>query len=115
MGRFRVFFVSISLSVVILLVCCTLPVSAQSAAPQPVNPMIGPMVRLSMHHDVSPALRDLPPLSDTGEREAEPVYRIPLPAGLKAPEEPDMALQNIAPATAVPATLGLNFEGIGST
>lgn len=43
--------------------------------------------RTSVHNDVSPAVRDLPtidPTGITGQREAEPVPRLPLPPRLQS-------------------------------
>src|SRR5260221_5460336 len=91
------------------------PAVAQSA-----TPMVGPIVRQSVHHDVSPALRDLPTVKQSqlnagAKQEAEPVRSIPLPPGLKAPWEPDSVVQSAAasPSPEFAATVGMNFDGIG--
>ena len=77
-------------------------------------------VQHDVHHDVSPALRDLPKViqNETARiaQEAEPVRRIPLPPGLKPAAEPDPAHQAmalLAPAQFAPMT-GLTFEGLGN-
>jgi hypothetical protein len=76
-------------------------------------------VRQNLHHDVSPAVRDMPTVNQGVLRlrhEAEPARRIPLPANLKPATEPDMALQRtaaLAPTLQAP-TAGLNFEGLGN-
>ena len=90
------------------------------------------IVRGSIHNDVSPAVRDLPTLEESGqahvEHEAEPARRIPLPPGLKPANEPDPVWQRttsggvmnmvappLAGGTAVSApTAGLGFDGVGS-
>jgi hypothetical protein len=50
-----------------------------------------------VHHDVSPALRDLPSMPQAAPnvppREAEPIRPIPLPPGLKPPGQPDPVIQ----------------------
>jgi len=77
-------------------------------------------VQHDVHHDVSPALRDLPKViqSETVRiaQEAEPVRRIPLPPGLKPGAEPDpvhQAIALLAPAQFAPMA-GLAFEGLGN-
>jgi hypothetical protein len=52
-------------------------------------------VHKELHHNVSPAVRDLPKIKPgkVTRHEAEPVRSIPLPPGLKPPGEPDTALQ----------------------
>jgi len=75
------------------------------------------IVRMDVHHDVSPAVRDLPVVIGTEPTmlEAEPLRLIPLPPGLKSPEEPDPVLQQTT--TSTPAMLSpgtsLNFDGLG--
>jgi hypothetical protein len=73
-------------------------------------------IRSEMHHDVSPAVRDLPISNDSHSalREAEPVRTIPLPPGLKPAEDPDTVRQQTtaAPSSLAP-TSNLNFDGIG--
>lgn len=73
-----------------------------------------------VHHDVSPALRDLAktssqPGTNAQVGEMEEVKRIPLPPGLKPAGEPDSVLQHTTPAAlaTVAPTAGLNFEGLG--
>src|SRR5437870_103891 len=77
-------------------------------------------VHHDVHHDVSPALRDLPKvIQDETVRiaqEAEPVRRIPLPPGLKPGAEPDpvhQAIALLAPVQFAPIA-GLAFEGLGN-
>jgi hypothetical protein len=93
----------------LLLLSVALPVSAQIMT-----------VHHSVHHDVSPAVRDLPTVQNVpavaGKHEAEPLRRIPLPSGLKPESEPDLALQHttaLAPAQLAP-TAGLGFDGLGN-
>ena len=77
-------------------------------------------VDMEVRHDISPALRDLPPAAlDTTQltHAAEPMRRIPLPAGLKPASEPDLALQP-RPAANAPTLLaptqGQGFDGLGA-
>src|SRR5438105_4335697 len=76
-------------------------------------------VRHSVHHDVSPALRDLPAVTQNQaavEQEAEPVRVIPLPGGSDATTGPDPVLQSVthlAPLQLSP-TIGLSFAGLGN-
>ncbi len=92
------------------------------AAQQPV----GPLVFSNVHHDVSPAVRDMPALNSSGnaatrhvKHEAEPVRRIPLPPGMGTLQQGpvgDAAVQSSAvpaPAALAP-TVGLGFEGLGN-
>jgi hypothetical protein len=83
------------------------------------------IVRSSLHNDVSPAVRDLPKLDQSGfanvVHEAEPARRIPLPPGLKPASEPDPVLQQTvthgSPFTATSTlapTAGLGFDGVGN-
>jgi hypothetical protein len=98
------------------LLCVALPSVAQITT-----------VRMSVHNDTSPAVRDLPTLEQQGlnahhgPREAEPVRRIPLPSGLKPAEIPDQVLQRTtvagpfnAATSALAPTLNLGFDGVGS-
>ncbi len=95
----------------LLCLCFAVPASAQ------ITPIM--TVRQNMHHDVSPAVRDLPTIDASTRRtrhEAEPARRIPMPANLKAASEPDTVLQRTvasAPTLNAPTT-GLNFEGLGN-
>src|SRR5258708_15267159 len=105
--------------IAILFFCLWFPAYAQSATPQSPSRIIGPIVRQAVHHDVSPALRDLPTLSQSRPNvaekdEAEPVRRIPLARGLKPPSQPDSALQSAAaPAPGLAISVSQNFEGLG--
>src|SRR5258708_25089874 len=79
------------------------------------------IVRSSVHHDVSPPLRDLIGVNNalapaSQEQEAESLRLIPLPSGLKASTDPDPALQQVtsAPESALAPTAGLAFDGLGS-
>ena len=98
----------LALGLAILCLCLASPVSAQIMT-----------VRQNVHHDVSPAVRDLPTITSHTLRpphEAEPARRIPMPANLKAASEPDTVLQRtvaLAPTLHAPTT-GLNFEGLGN-
>lgn len=74
-------------------------------------------VRSEVHHDVSPAVRDLPTISHqrATQHEAEPVRTIPLPPGLKPAGDPDSVRQQTvaqSPSSLAP-TANLNFDGIG--
>ena len=83
------------------------------------------IVRGSIYNDVSPAVRDLPTLNESGfpnlVHEAEPARRIPLPPGLKPADQPDPVLQRtvaqpgafIAASTLAPA-VNLGFDGVGN-
>src|SRR6266481_4163381 len=91
--------------VAILFLCFALPVSAQIME-----------VRHALHHDVSPALRDMPVAVQEGEtREAEPLRLIPLPPDLKLATAPDLVHQSVAGLAPVELspTVGLSFEGLG--
>src|SRR5436853_6026695 len=98
----------LALGLAIRCLCLASPVSAQIMT-----------VRQNVHHDVSPAVRDLPTIASQTLRprhEAEPARRIPMPANLKAASEPDTVLQRtvaLAPTLNAP-TSGLNFEGVGN-
>jgi uncharacterized membrane protein len=79
------------------------------------------ILRQNVHHDVSPAMRDLPTINQIGpplaiHHEAEPLRRIPLPLGLKPESEPDLAHQQTAPLvpTLQAPTQNLSFEGLGN-
>lgn len=75
-------------------------------------------VRSEAHHDISPALRDLPtivPGARPAQHEAEALRTIPLPSGLKNAKDPDTVRQQTtaaAPTRLAPAA-NLNFDGIG--
>jgi hypothetical protein len=115
------FFPWIYLGLVILIFCFALPVVAQSATPQSPAPAIGPIVRQSLHHDVSPALRDLPTISQSQlnaeeAQEAEPARRIPWSPTVKAPSQLESVVQSMAaaPSPEVAITVNQNFEGLGN-
>src|SRR5258708_38272384 len=62
---------------------------------------MGPIVRQSVHHAVSPALRDLPTINESqltvgGQEEAEPVRRIPWSPSVQAPMRAESVLQTTA-------------------
>ena len=106
--------------IAILFFCFGFPACAQSAAPQSPSPMIGPIVRQAVHHDVSPALRDLrtmrqSQLSTGDKEEAEPVRRIPLRSGSKT-SQPDTVVQSAAnaPSPELAVVPGQNIEGLGN-
>jgi len=79
-------------------------------------------VRSEQHHDVFPAVRNLPTIIKNRpvEHEAEPARRIPLPPGLKRIEAPDTVLQKTAasgsasPSSPLTPQVGLGFDGIGN-
>jgi len=88
----------------------------------PAMGQVGPIVRTDLHHDVSPAVRDMPEIHQSssaphgGEREHERVRSIPLPPGLKPANVPDAVHQHTAPLapTGLAPTAGLGFDGLGS-
>jgi hypothetical protein len=91
-----------------------------------VQHVVGPLIFSDVHHDVSPAVRDMPTIDqgNTGaaghiKHEAEPVRRIPLPPGMGTPQQGatgDAATQSavFAPAAALAPTLNLGFDGLGN-
>src|SRR6266481_2643984 len=113
------FFSWIYLGVAILFFCFALPSVAQSATPRPVTSMVGPIVRPAVHHDVSPALRDLPAISQSqmdarDNEEDEPVRRIPWPHASNAPLQAAVVQSTAAaPSPEVAITVNQNFEGLG--
>lgn len=75
------------------------------------------VVRSEMHHDISPAVHDLPVNNQIAgpPREAEPLRVLPVTPGQKASTERDPVLQQTvatAPSMLAPST-SLNFDGIG--
>src|SRR5262249_32713983 len=95
------------------LIWLCLPMTAQQ--------VVGPIIFSDVHHDVSPAVRDMPTIQGHGnsaaahlKHEAEPARRIPLPPGMGNPQQGpvgDAALQSstfAAPAALSP-TSGLVF------
>src|SRR5258707_7918503 len=94
--------------VAILFFCLALPLSAQIME-----------VRHALHHDVSPALRDMPVVDQNQAgppKENEPVRRIPLPARLKPANEPDLVHQSVAGLAPIELspTSGVSFDGLGN-
>src|SRR5262249_49380841 len=100
------------------LILFCLPMTAQQ--------VVGPIIFSDVHHDVSPAVRDMPTIQGQGnwgaahlKHEAEPARRIPLPPGMGNPHQGpvgDAALQSAtfaAPAALAPTT-GLGFDGLGN-
>src|SRR5215469_7618814 len=90
------------------------------SAQTPVNSsaVTGMTVRGEVRHDVSPALRDLPIITEPVDilHEAEPMRLLPIPHGLKPATEPDPVHQRttaIAPV-GLAATTGLNMDGLGN-
>ncbi len=99
-----------------ILFCFSFPALAQSQAPSRTT---GPIVQQSLHHDVSPALRDMPtivqnPITDGDNDEDEPVRRIPLRQRLTGPLA-DTAVQRVAnaPSPEVAISVSRSFEGLG--
>ncbi len=88
-----------------LILCSSLPALTQSLM----------TVRKQVHHDVSAPLRDLikaaPAPQFVVRHEAEPVRRIPLPAGLAPLAEDPVRQQTVVPFT---PTVGTSFEGLGN-
>jgi hypothetical protein len=113
--RFPAWMFLLAASLVLLF---TLPVAAQQ--------VVGPLVFQDVHHDVSPAVRDMPTINSAAnaatahlKHEAEPLRRIPLPPGMGAlqqGEAGDAAVQSsaIAAPAALAPTLNLGFDGLGS-
>ncbi len=100
-----------------LVVLFSFPLTAQQ--------VVGPLVFSDVHHDVSPAVRDMPTIHVTGaatahvKHEAEPARRIPLPPGMGAPQAgpvADAALQSsaVSAPTALAPTVNLGFDGLGN-
>jgi hypothetical protein len=107
----RTFLSTLLLSITTLLFIGSLPASGQTRS-----------VRSELHHDVSPAVRDLPTVikNQPVEQEAAPLRVLPLPAGSRRPQDPDPALQPptaSGSATTANAALApqvsLGFDGIG--
>ena len=85
------------------------------ASQLPLLPSGFPTVRMDVHHDVSPALRDLAAIAQEAPalfHEAQPLRRIPLPTGM---ESQILAEDPVLQTTFVPAaaTTGFSFEGLG--
>ena len=105
----------------VLFLCFAVPAFAQSSTSQSPAPAIGPIVRQSVHHAVSPALRDLPTINESqltvgGQEEAEPVRRIPWSPSVQAPMRAESVLQTTAaaPSPEVAISVNQNFEGLGN-
>jgi subtilase family serine protease len=84
--------------------------------PQPPQPpgrrvISKPAVVASAKHDVSPALRDIPPKPPKAER--EPLAPQPLRRGRPFIRLPDPVLQTSAPAVAAPGPI-FNFDGVNN-
>jgi hypothetical protein len=77
--------------------------------PTPVVPR--PSVIRSAKHDLSPALRDIPPKLPKAEQ--QPLAPQPLRRGRPFVRQPDPVLQTSAPAAAAPSPY-LNFEGVSN-
>jgi hypothetical protein len=120
------------LCVTSLVLLLSLPSAGQFVLPQDnpqqanVQHVVGPLIFSDVHHDVSPAVRDMPTidLGNTGatahvKYEAEPVRRIPLPPGMGTAQQAatgDAAVQSavFAPAAALAPTVNLGFDGLGN-
>jgi hypothetical protein len=93
---------------VLLLVYCLLsslaPLIAQDATS-------GPEVIPAVHHDVSPALRDIPPAIPNGLLHEHPVR--PFHPERQLSEQPDGAVQTTQIPQLATITPGLNFDGVG--
>ncbi len=105
---------------------CAATLVVLSAFPLAAQQTVGPMVFQDVHHDVSPAVRDMPTINSAGnaataniKHEAEPARRIPLPPGMGGVQlgpVGDAAVQSsavAAPAGLAP-TVNLGFEGLGN-
>ncbi len=101
-----------------LVVLFSFPLAAQQ--------VVGPLVFQDVHHDVSPAVRDMPTINAPGnaatahiKHEAEPARRIPLPPGMGGAHTgpvSDAALQSstFSAPTALAPTVNLGFDGLGN-
>ncbi|HET6841891.1 MAG TPA: hypothetical protein VFK06_09410 [Candidatus Angelobacter sp.] len=107
----RTFSSTLLLSIATLLFTSSLPAPGQTKS-----------VRSELHHDLSPAVRDLPTVTKDQpvEQEAAPLRLHPLPAGLKRQQDPDRALQPAAVSgsaatanAALAPSVSLGFDGIG--
>src|ERR1051326_3228791 len=104
----------IFLCVASLALVFSLPLAAQQ--------VVGPLVFQDVHHDVSPAVRDMPTINAAGnaanahiKHEAEPARRIPLPPGMGGAHTgpvSDAALQSstFAATAALAPTVNLGFD-----
>ncbi|HEV7522733.1 MAG TPA: hypothetical protein VGP89_16640 [Candidatus Angelobacter sp.] len=105
---------------------CAAALVVLSAFPLAAQQAVGPLVFQDVHHDVSPAVRDMPTINAAGnaatahiKHEAEPARRIPLPPGMGGPQlgpVADAAVQSSAfpaPAGLAP-TVNLGFDGLGN-
>jgi subtilase family serine protease len=84
------------------------PRPAQAGGPRKISK---PSVVRSGKHDVSPALRDIPPKAPKPGREPHPPQ--PLRRGRRVLAQPDPVLQSSAPATAAPSPI-FSFEGVNN-
>jgi hypothetical protein len=105
----RTYYPWVFMFVVALLFCSAIPMAGQ----------IGPIIRTDVHHDVSPAVRDMPtiPLNANAQavaHEAEPVRTIPLPTGLKPASVPDPVHQRTTSTSTLAPTVSLGFDGLGA-
>src|SRR5215469_14190152 len=103
-----------SLSAVILLATCLALLSAPLDAGQddsgPDNPG-QPEVIYELYHDVSPPLRDIEPLPETGGPRVIPLGRRQPPAAVVVPQLDPVLQESAGPF--VDTTPGLDFLGVG--
>ena len=105
---------------------CAAALAALFSFPLAAQQVVGPLVFQDVHHDVSPAVRDMPTINAAGnaatahiKHEAEPARRIPLPPGIGGAHTgpvSDAALQSstFAATTALAPTVNLGFDGLGN-
>lgn len=105
---------------------CAAALAVLLSFPLAAQQVVGPLVFQDVHHDVSPAVRDMPTINAANnaatahiKHEAEPARRIPLPPGMGGVHTGpvgDAALQSstFAPAAALAPTVNLGFEGLGN-
>jgi len=108
----KTFPLTLLLSIATLIITGSLPVLGQVMS-----------VQSEQHHDVSPAVRDLPTVvsNQAVAQQAAPLRLIPLPAGLKRPQDHDPVLQQKSAPAGSAATassplapqVSLGFDGIG--
>jgi hypothetical protein len=105
---------------------CAAALAVLFSFPLAAQQVVGPLVFQDVHHDVSPAVRDMPTINAAGnaanahiKHEAEPARRIPLPPGMGAAHTgpvSDAALQSSTFAATAPLapTVNLGFDGLGN-
>ena len=105
---------------------CAVALAVLFSFPLAAQQVVGPLVFQDVHHDVSPAVRDMQTINAANNaatahirHEAEPARRIPLPPGMggvHAGPVSDAAAQSstFAPAAGLAPVVNLGFEGLGN-